>query len=274
MSRHEKTRLSAEVRRELQAIDATLADEAVGAADAPLAELTRTLRGLRPRPGEAFVRALDAKAARGFRRERPAPARDSGRRRRTLILIPAVGVVVAVVAVMVAISSSPSGHGPAVERLSGSRAGGASVFSPAVSRPAQPTSRPSATRAGEATRGEAAPGSAAATPAARQVERTSALDVGVAPGSVQSASQRVFTLVSDFGGYVRQSNVSSGAEGGASFDIRVPTANLAPAIAALSHLGHVRSENDTTNDVTDQLGSLQRTLGDLRAQRSSLLKQL
>ena len=106
------------------------------------------------------------------------------------------------------------------------------------------------------------------------MERTSALDVGVAPGSVQSASQRVFTLVSDFGGYVRQSNVSSGAEGGASFDIRVPTANLAPAIAALSHLGHVRSENDTTNDVTDQLGSLQRTLGDLRAQRSSLLKQL
>src|SRR5437773_9550801 len=103
MSRHEKTQLSVEARRELQAIDATLADEAVGAADAQLAELTRTLRGLRPRPGEAFVQTLDAKAAQGFRRERPAPARDSGRRRRTLMLIPAVGVVVAVVAVMVGI---------------------------------------------------------------------------------------------------------------------------------------------------------------------------
>src|SRR5206468_11535074 len=178
-------------------------------------ELTRTLRSLRPQPGQEFVRALDAKAARGFRREHPAPARDSRRRRRTLMLISAAGVVVAVVAVIVAISSSPSGHGPAAERLSGSRAGGASVFSPAVSGPAQPASRASATRAGEATRGEAAPGSAAAAPATRQVERTSALDVGVAPGSVQSASQRVFTLVSDFGGYVRQSDVSSGAEGGA-----------------------------------------------------------
>jgi hypothetical protein len=86
----------------------------------------------------------------------------------------------------------------------------------------------------------------------------------------------VFTIVSSFNGYVRQSNVSSGGpgQGGASFDIRVPSANLANAIAALSGLGHVRSENNTTNDVTDQFNSLQSSLANLRAERASLLKQL
>jgi hypothetical protein len=85
----------------------------------------------------------------------------------------------------------------------------------------------------------------------------------------------VFTLVSSYGGYVRTSNVSSGAEqGGASFDIRVPSSNLSAAIAALSAFGHVRSENNTTNDVTEQFDSLQHSLGDLRAERASLLRQI
>jgi hypothetical protein len=111
---------------------------------------------------------------------------------------------------------------------------------------------------------------------ARQVERTSTLDIGVAQDSIQSTAQRVFTLASAFGGYVKQSNVSSSGppQGGASFDIRLPSSKLPSAIAALSHLGHVRSENDTTNDVTDQLSSLRRSLGGLEAERSSLLRQL
>jgi hypothetical protein len=110
----------------------------------------------------------------------------------------------------------------------------------------------------------------------RQIERTSTLDIGVAQDSIQSAAQRVFTLAGRFGGYVEQSNVSSGAagQGGASFDVRLPSSRLATAIAALSGLGHVRSENDTTNDVTDELNSLQRSLGELQAERSSLLRQL
>jgi hypothetical protein len=122
----------------------------------------------------------------------------------------------------------------------------------------------------------AAPSAGAAATTTRQVERTSTLDVGVAPAAIQSAAQRVFTLASAFGGYVKQSNVSAGGpgQGGASFDVRLPSSNLAAAIAALSHLGHVRSENDTTNDVTDQFGSLQRSLGALQAERSSLLRQL
>jgi hypothetical protein len=83
-------------------------------------------------------------------------------------------------------------------------------------------------------------------------------------------------VVNEFNGYVQQSNVSSGdsSQAGASFDVRVPSSNLARAIAALSHLGHVRSENGTTNDVTDQFESLRRSLAELGAERGSLLRQL
>jgi hypothetical protein len=98
----------------------------------------------------------------------------------------------------------------------------------------------------------------------------------VASVSLDTTAQRVFTLASAYNGYVRQSNVSSGpvGQGGATFDVRLPSSNLAAAIASLSHLGHVRSENDTTNDVTDQVGALHRTAGDQRALRASLLRQL
>jgi hypothetical protein len=122
--------------------------------------------------------------------------------------------------------------------------------------------------------GALAPSAPAASP--RQVERTASLDSGGAPTSLQSTARQVFTLVSNSGGYVRQSNVSSGGpgQGGASFDLRVPSTNLPHAIASLSQLGRVRSQNDTTNDVTDQFNSLQHALADLGAERASLLKQL
>jgi hypothetical protein len=114
-------------------------------------------------------------------------------------------------------------------------------------------------------------------PPTRQVERSALLDVGVPQNEIQATAQRVFALVSSFGGYVRSSNVASGegeGEGGASFQARVPSGRLPAAIAALSHLGHVRSENENTSDVTEAYDSLQRSLGAARAQRTSLLRQL
>jgi hypothetical protein len=271
--------MSAEMQSELDAIDAMLRGEAVTGAQPPLEELVRALRSGRPRPSGQFARALDARAARGFTRERRAGAGSAARRepstghrgragRRTLLALPALGLVVAVV--LVVISMSGSGAGPRAQ------AGATSAPSPAgpsrvlmQSQLGNATARPASPAGGASA--SAAPGSAA-----RQVERTSTLDVGVAPGAVQATAQRVFTLVSAFNGYVRQSSVSSGGVGqsGASFDVRLPSASLAAAIAALSHLGHVRSESDTTNDVTEQVGALQRSLGEEQAQRASLLKQL
>ncbi|HEV2924450.1 MAG TPA: DUF4349 domain-containing protein [Solirubrobacteraceae bacterium] len=277
MTRLEKTRLPAEVERELRAIDAALGGESVAAEHLPLAELALTTQALRPLPSDEFVQALDARAAQGFGRERhEALAQDSGRgsssarpegRRRAKKLrsaLPALALGLAVL-VAVAVAVSPS------------RSGGRRVAQPAPTGTAAAPRGPLEKAPAEATAGAsvAAPAFGAGAPA-RLLERTSTLEIGVAQDSIQSAAQRVFTLASAFGGYVKQSNVSSGGsgQGGATFDVRLPSANLAAAIAALSHLGHVRSENDTTNDVTDQLGSLRRALGGLQAERSSLLRQL
>ncbi|MCW3029804.1 MAG: protein kinase [Solirubrobacterales bacterium] len=276
MSRSEQTPMTDEARRELEAIDATLGGEAVAAEHLPLAELALATQALRPRPSEEFVQALDARAARGFsgeRREAPgesssarrSSSRPGGgtRRKRLRTAAPALGLgLAALIAVAVAVSLSGSGRGRVAQPAF--RSAPAAPRGPLVSAPAAGTAGP----------GVAAPaGSPGAT---RQVERTSTLDIGVAQDSIQSAAQRVFTMASAFGGYVKQSNVSSGGplQGGASFDIRLPSSKLPSAIAALSHLGHVRSENDTTNDVTDQLSSLRRSLGGLEAERSSLLRQL
>jgi hypothetical protein len=298
MSRHEKAEMKTQMRRELDAIDATLRGEATAgseatpAGEAPLADVSRALQTLRPRPTEEFVRALDARAAAGFRREGRAAAsatRRSARRpamharmralpapRRRALLVSALGVAVTVALVaVVAVSPWRSGGGTMPTRPE--RAPSAlSTAGPSVIAPS-PASKTSATRAGRAG-GEtllASPAGAVPGAPARRIERTSTLDLGVAPGSIESSAQTVFTIVGSFNGYVRQSNVSSGGgQSGASFDVRLPTANLTAAIAALSHLGHVRSENDTTNDVSDQFDALQRSLGDLRAERASLLRQL
>lgn len=292
MSRHE-TQMSPEMQRELEAVDAAIRDEAVAGAHAPLAELARSVRMLRARPSEEFNQALDSRAARGFEREhhdRAATGGSPGRGwtamrdrlagrtgPRSALLFSAAGLAMAaILAVVLTVSLRGSDGGRSPRPL-------AEKAQPAL---VQKTTAEGGQATGKSAAGAAgAPGAAAENRAAvpqasgapaRQVERTSTLDVGVAPDSVQSASQRVFTLVSAFGGYVVQSSVNSGGAGqeGSTFDIRVPSAKLAAAIAALAHLGHVRSENDTTNDVTDQLGSLQRSLGGLRAERASLLRQL
>jgi hypothetical protein len=277
MTRLEKTRLAAEAERELRAIDAALGGEKVAAEHLPLAELALTTRALRSLPSDEFAEALDARAARGFRRARHfAPAEDlargsssarpegRGRPKKLRSALPALGLGLAVLlAVAVAVSLSRSGGGRVAQPAPSSTA--AAPRGPLAKAPAAATAGPSVT----------APVFGAGAPP-RLLERTSTLDIGVPQDSIQSAAQRVFTLASAFGGYVRQSNVSSGGsgQGGASFDVRLPSSNLAAAIASLSHLGHVRSENDTTNDVTDQLGSLRRSLGGLQAERSSLLRQL
>lgn len=291
MSRHDRAQMTVETQRELAAIDAALAGEAVAATDAPLAELSRELQTMRPRPTDEFVRTLDARAAGGFERERPRSANEaphrawgwrralqaSPARRRRVLLTSAAGAAVTVALVAVLAASQFHSGGGASATHSGTAApsvAGPAVRGPALSAPTRPSSDASTARA-DRFGAQTSNAGRATGEAPRQVERTSTLDVGVAPGAVESTAQRVFTLVSSFKGYVRQSNVGSGAgEGGASFDVRLPTSSLSAAIAALSHLGRVRSENDTTNDVTDQFGSLQRSLADLRAERASLLRQL
>ncbi len=262
MSKHDDQLTSPELEAELAALDAALRGEDVGREHAELATLATALRETRPRPNEELVRSLDARAAQGFARKR-ARGRIEVVRRHRAFAVAAVALLAVAVVIPVGLSSRSSGDKSASDHAaepSAVRRGDLAVA---------PAASPSAS-AGASTAAKAP------SPGARQVEHTAALDVGVAPSSIQSAAQQVFTLASAFHGYVQQSSVSSGTgeQGGASFQLRVPSANLPGAIAALAHLGHVRSENEATNDVTEEMGSLQRSLGDAKAERQSLLAQL
>jgi Domain of unknown function (DUF4349) len=253
---------SSDVDTTLAAIDAALAGEPVAREHELLAAVSTGLRELRPLARPEFTRSLDARAAVGFapprkprgRRRRAAQARVAAavRAHKLSSGLAAGAIAAALVALAVVLSSGTGGQHAVV----------------ADSAHKGPSGVPTA---------EASSASAPATAAEpeRQIERASSLEVGVSPDAIQSGAQRVFTLVGAFKGYVQQSNVNSGgAYGSASFDIRVPSANLSPAIAALSHIGHVRSETDNTNDVTGQSDSLQGSLAEAQAERAGLLRSL
>jgi hypothetical protein len=292
MSKREKQTLSAEAERDLDAIDTALRGETVSCERAALAELALELSALRPQPTAEFAASLDERAARGFQRERrvrslpwPSPVRSrwSGRgaarpirRHPAFALAALIVVAVAVVAVPPALRGGAAQHSSTLaprSALAPQAASAAAGASPNGKADAQaPASSPAVSGAGTA-----GLESEAAAPGARQIERGVTLDIGLAPSSIESTSRQVFALVSVFHGYVQQSNVSSGEaeqNAGATFQLRLPSADLTSAIAALSHLGRVRSENDTTNDVTAQFDALRRSLQDAQAERSSVLKQL
>jgi hypothetical protein len=324
MKKPEPQPLDADMKRELDAIDAALAGDEISAAHEPLAQITVALREMRERPSEEFASTLDERAANRFARPRRRSAQARGRDlharsgarsaprprgaagalghlsvggARSLLLRPASGVaLVALVAVAVVVPLLRSGgtHTTHPRPVSGP-----SVAQPAVATVGVGVATEQSARARQdleaAPQAPSASSSGAAAPLAptvaaptRLIERTATLDVGVAPAAIQSHARQVFTLVSAAGGYVRQSSVSSGAShgreepaagdegerGGASFDIRVPSANLASAIASLAHLGHVRSENDTTNDVTDRHTSLHGAFEEAQAERAGLVAKL
>src|SRR5437899_2149305 len=208
MSKRERSAISATARRELDAVDAALREEAVGAEHTDLAELVHVLRATRPRARAQFIEALDARAARRFehvfaaahdgRRPRPAPARRwlGGRAEasawRGALVRPALGVglvvlLLAAVAIPLALSGGAGTHArrtPAgSDQVKRAQLKGASEEAPAsVELQAAPA---------ESGPGASAPAGGGA--AVRQIERAATLDVGVTPDAIQSAAQRVFT---------------------------------------------------------------------------------
>ena len=266
----------------LAVIDRTLAGDPVPAQDAELAELTLLLADERPRPGDAFAAALDARVASRFA---PAPrlappaapaataegsgARHGGWRRlrpgRWLYgpgLAGAIGVAVAVAIIAVPGSGGGSSSGAS---SSSSASAGATASSAVASTSSAAASAPTGSlQAGGAGN--------------RQVIQGAQLDLSTRPSRVDDVARQVFSVVSAQNGVVESSNVTatSGFGGGAQFSLTVPDQNLGPAMAALSRLrgAQVLSRNDVSRDVTGRAGGAGRQLADARALRTALLRKL
>ncbi|HET9103023.1 MAG TPA: DUF4349 domain-containing protein [Solirubrobacteraceae bacterium] len=283
----------------LAVIDQTLAGDPVAAADADLAELTLLLAAEPPRPSEAFTDALDARVASRFDGPIPAVEGDAppAPRRRGLrswrlpgwLLAPGLaglaGVIVAVVIVAgsgsssrpVALDAAPAVHSTAA---SGAVRAPAAQSSASASASAPSSFGANGSSASAASPSAAAAGSGSLTPPSapgRQVIQGASLSLSARPARIPDVARQVFAVVAAQHGYVDSSNVTSGAgDAGAQFMLTVPSANLGPAMAALSALrgSNVVSRNDVSQDVTGRVGGAGRRLADARALRSALLRKL
>jgi len=295
MSRREPT-LDPVAARELEALDAALAGEAVEPDLADLAVLAEDLRAAAPRPSEEFAARLDARAQAGF----PPPRRAPRARRRWFwpavrlprftplaagTLAAAVVVVVVTAALLTSGGSGGGGDAGSPGTVASSSAGSTPKAAGETDRGAAPSAGAPATSSESAT----APGGAAdafggssagapggaTEPGRRRVERAAQLEVSVAPDGFDAAAARVPQIAAGAGAIVETSSVSKdGGDGRATFALRVPVGALEQTLADLSALGRVESREETGVDVTGAFVSASDRLGDLLAERSSVRRRL
>jgi hypothetical protein len=290
-----------EVAASLDAIDAVLAGEPVGAEYAELAEIALLLTAERPQAQPSFAERMDERVARRFAQVPPPAARKP--RRSAAGLWQAAGAMAAGVAVIVGIAIVAGGHNGASSESSSSSASSSSAFSSAG--PATSTSAAGSSAAGAASpqrspsASNGAQKSAAGAPAAttasgsqtvpltpalappttgRKVVQSAQLQLAAPPNRIDDVAQQVYNVIGQLNGIVERSTITQtgGLDGSANFQLSVPSASLGQAMSQLSslHYASVLSRTDASQDITDQYGAAKRALSDARTLRTSLLKQL
>jgi hypothetical protein len=266
MRRRETTPLDPAVAAELEALEAALGGDP--AAEPELAALVRDVRADAPAMAPGFRARLDERVERGFER---APRR---RLQSLRPMIPALSVAGCVLAALVAVVLSAGG---------GSSDDAGSAGAGRAAAPAQTESADSAKSGGGSASGSAgggsssAPALAAPAPSAparqRRVERSTRLELTTT--DVQAASDGVVRATQATGGFVQSSQVATGdGRSTASFVLRVPTSRLDDALARLTKLGHVRSLQQSADDITNVYNGASTRLAEARATRRGLLRAL
>jgi hypothetical protein len=116
-----------------------------------------------------------------------------------------------------------------------------------------------------AAQGSQAPTRESATARAQRVSATMTLEVRNSD-AVSRAAQGALDLTRSLGGYVVSSSVATGEEGSASLTVRVPVARVQEAIAGLSALGRIVSQQVTIDDLQATLDELQKREASVRGQ--------
>ena len=211
-------------------------------------ELVADVRAERPEMRPEFAAQLDAKVD---------AARTARRRPAWLAWSPALGALAAVVIAVVLVTGNGS-SGDSASMNGGSVA--------AQSAPQDSAAKSIAPQAGA---------TAPRPLSGRKIERTTSLQLSTARGDVQSVADSVVATTQRFGGIVDSSQIStSDTQASAVFALRIPTARLDDAVAALSKLAHVASLSQGSTDITSAVVSVADRLKDARAERRALLKAL
>jgi vacuolar-type H+-ATPase subunit H len=102
------------------------------------------------------------------------------------------------------------------------------------------------------------------------------ITLGGTPQNLQATSDRVAQLTVRDGGYVQSSNVQVQQQGAseATLALRLPSARLAAALAAIGRLAPVRAENQSLQDITGAYNAAHQQLSDAEAEQRALLRAL
>lgn len=275
-----KTAMDPVVEQELRALEAVLAGER---RDPELALIADEARASAPPMPPGLALRLDAAVAEGFPKARAEQTRPRWLRRPALV--PALGALATVLlALAVGVSVLRGGNGDDVtfdtgagqaELSSGasgeSAAGSPSAGGSTAAGPSGALTPPVAEDADSLL--QRTPRAAASGP--RRVRRAAELILATPIADLQKTSDAVGRTADRLGGHVQRSDVSAGDEAGqATFDLRIPTARLDEAMAALSELGDVRSRTQRSEDITARFTSARSRLQDARAERQALLRAL
>lgn len=118
--------------------------------------------------------------------------------------------------------------------------------------------------------GIAAPG---ATTTATQTDRARIVTVSMSVRVVKlsDASDATRRDVLAVGGYIEGSNLNAGEDEGATMDLRVPAERVDAMRASLRAMGHVSSESESVQDVTEQVADIGARLDAARTEEKRLL---
>jgi Domain of unknown function (DUF4349) len=279
---------SPETVRELEAVEAALAGEPVGAEHQELRDLALALRAERPQPRPEFTLELDLRAREGFAQPAAtaAPATSNNRlrlplRRAPLALATAASLFIVATAVLTTGVLSTGGgqdegggasqavneDAPLSQSTKQAPAGGDAGSSVGrLSVPQSATSPPL----------PVPPGNVAPGARRREVERAAELTLATGRDRVEDVADEVIRVTDRHRGFVLSSSVSAGdrAKAGATLELRIPGSRLQTAVADLSELAHVRSRTQSARDITGEFSSPRRRLADALAERRGLLRQL
>ncbi len=166
-----------------------------------------------------------------------------------------------------AASSSPSSTSASSATSGGSATPGGSATSGGSSAPTTAQASPS-------TASPSANGAFSAPGRVQQLAASVTLDA--TPQDLQETSDQVARLTVRNGGYVQSSNVQVQQHGAseATLALRLPSARLAAALAAIARLAPVRAENQSLQDITGAYNTAHQQLSDAEAEQRALLRAL
>ena len=218
--------------------------------------LEDVLEEITPTPDPDFVADMEWRMRRGFPRPR--------KRRISIAPRPLVAVAAsALLALIVVISVTSEEEDP----LMAPRTATEAVEPAAVDRAAVPLPVPPPGGGG---------GAIAPETEARRIERSAQLSLASNPEEFDGLADSIFRIADRREGFVLQSSFTQGEDGfsGGSFELRVPSAQLQPALDELSRLATVRARSESGTDVTGSFVSIRDRLHTARALRTSLLRRL